>query len=52
MTVYRYSMEQHSNCCNHSAAANTSARIRSILDTAVLAVSILVLCLGRRILAF
>ena len=48
MTVYSYSMEQHNNCCNAFAAANASARIRSIQDTAVLAVSILGLCLGRQ----
>ena len=50
MTARIHAMEQHSNCCTSSAAAYTSARIRGILDTAVLAVSILVLRLGLRIL--
>ena len=35
-----------SGYCTTSAAASTSARIRGILDTAVLAVSILVLRVG------
>ncbi len=50
MAAYSYTMNQHTNCCTSSAAAYTSARIRGILDTAVLAVSILVLRLGLRIL--
>ena len=52
MTVCGNSMKQHTTCCSASAAANTSARIGSILDTAVLAVSVLVLPLGRQILKF
>ena len=52
MTAYSCAMEKHTNCCATSAAAHTSARIRSILDTAVLAVSILVLPLGRLNLTF
>ena len=39
-------MEQHTNCCYTSAAAYTSARISGILDTVILAVSIIVLLLG------
>lgn len=50
MTVRGNSMKQHITCCNTTAAAGTSARIGSILDTAVLAVSILVLPVGREIL--
>ena len=40
-------MQQHRNCCASSAAACTSARYGLILDTVVLAVSIIiVLILG------
>lgn len=52
MTGSVRTMKQHTGCCQHSAAAYTSACIGSILDTAVLAVSILVLCVGRLILVF
>ena len=34
-------MQQHPNCCTTSAAACTSARLGLIVDTAVAAVSIL-----------
>ncbi len=40
----------HTNCCAASAAAHASARIRSIMDTAVLlAVSIFVCILDLRV---
>lgn len=39
-------MEQHTNCCCAFAAAYTSVRISRILDTVILAVSIIVLLLG------
>ena len=40
-------MQQHANCCVSSAAACTSAHYGLILDTAILAVSIIiVLILG------
>ena len=45
-----HAMNQHTNCCTTSAAAFTSARILGILDTAVLAVSILVLQVGLLVL--
>ena len=45
-----HAMNQHTNCCTTSAAASASARILNILDTAVLAVSILVLRVGLLIL--
>ena len=35
-------MHQHSNCCSTSAAACTSAHLGLILDTAILAVSIII----------
>lgn len=46
MTARNRTMEQHTNCCYSTAAAYTSARISTILDTAILAVSIIVLLLG------
>jgi hypothetical protein len=46
LAMAAHAMNQHTNCCTTSAAASTSARIRGILDTAVLAVSILVLRVG------
>ncbi len=52
MSVYGCAMEQNTNCCGTFAAAHTSARVRSILDTAVLAVSVLILRLGRLIWTF
>ena len=40
-------MQQHPNCCSASAAACTSARLGLILDTVIVAVSIIiVLVLG------
>lgn len=46
MTARNRKMDQHTNCCYCSAAAYTSVRILGILDTALLAVSIIVLLLG------
>ena len=46
MTARNHTMDQHTDCCYASAAAYTSARISGILDTALLAVSIIVLLLG------
>ena len=43
-------MQQHPNCCSTSAAACTSARLSLVVDTVILAVSILIL-LGVRILS-
>ena len=49
MTARNRTMEQHTNCCYASAAAYTSARISSILDTALLlAVSISIFLLPLR----
>lgn len=38
---------QHADHCGNSAAAVTSARIFAVMDTAVLAVSIIILILAR-----
>ena len=42
MTVGYTAMQQHSNRCSSSAVACTSARVINIMDTAIAAVSILV----------
>ena len=40
------SMHQYANCCAATAAVSTSAHIAIIMDTAVLAVSIIILLAG------
>lgn len=45
MTARFATMQQHSNHCANSAAAVTSARAHIMLDTALLAVSIIILIL-------
>ena len=52
MTAMCATKSTQSGYCSTSAAAGTSMRIARILDTAVLAVSVLVLPLGRQILKF
>ena len=42
-------MQMHTNCCSSSAVACTSARRGIILDTVILAVSIIILFLGLRL---
>ena len=42
-------MQKHANCCSSSAAACTSALRGVILDTVILAVSIIILILGLRL---
>ena len=37
-----FSMSHASNCCGNTAVAGTSVRICNVLDTAVVAVSILI----------
>lgn len=39
----RSSYNRHHHCCASCAAVNTSARIRLVMDTVILAVSILVI---------
>lgn len=46
MTAYSKSM-QHSDHCGNSAAAGTSVRAYAVMDTALLAVSIIILILAR-----
>lgn len=46
MTACFTTMQQHSNHCANSAAAATSARAYAVLDTVVLAVSIIILILA------
>ena len=50
MTAVFSTMQQHSNCCEASAAACASARICRVLDTVILAVSIFVLILVKLLL--
>ena len=49
MTTFA-SMSCYSNCCTASAVAGTSMRINDILDTAILAVSIIVVRLIDRLI--
>lgn len=42
-------MQKHANCCASSAAACTSAHCGIILDTVILAVSIIILILVLRL---
>lgn len=42
-------MQMHANCCASSAVACTSAHRGIILDTVILAVSIIILILGLRL---
>lgn len=45
MSVGFTAMKQHPDCCSSSAAACTSAHLGLILDTAVAAVSIIIVLL-------
>ena len=45
MTALFTASSRHTNCCSTSAAACTSARISSILDTAVIMVVSIFVCL-------
>lgn len=47
MTARFATMQQHSNHCANTAAAGFSARAYILLDTALLAVSIIILLLAR-----
>lgn len=45
MTAQYFAMSNESGCCNCYAAAGTSAAHKQILDTVMIAVSIIVVCL-------
>lgn len=50
MMNYAYAMSNHSCHCNQSAAATSSALVMALLDTALFAVSILLVCLLRLVI--